>query len=146
MRLAEGTIVWSRAAKNSVKARRSSWLCIRATLPAGLHQLGPPFGLALPHGGPSLLDRGPQVATEVTDGRREILGHPLGRVAGDGLAHAARHPERHAEAEPEADHQPEQPLEHARQSCNRRRRKRRAARPVPDANANVLMTGFEKAR
>ena len=44
-----------------------------------------------------------------------------------------------------SDDEPEQSLEHQLTPA-RRRRSRRAARPVPEAKASALMTGFEKAR
>src|SRR5437588_97803 len=141
---ADGTILCWCCAKKSRNVRRSSSAFIElVTLPAGGRQLGADLCLALLHRRPSVGHRGPQVLTERPERTGEIGRHPFWRVALDGLTDEADQPERHAEPESGSDHEPEQSLEH---QSSRPRRKRRAARPVPDANAMALITGLEKAR
>src|SRR5947208_1132956 len=144
MRPADGTILCWRAAKKSRNVRRSSSDFIEpTTLPAGAFELRADLRLALLHRRPSVGHRGPEILAERPERTGEIGRHPFRGVALDGLAHEADQPERHAESESGSDHEPEQSLEH---QSSRLRRKRRAARPVPDANAIALITGLEKAR
>src|SRR5690606_8129013 len=108
--------------------------------PAGL---GPQLGLALAHGLPALGHGRPEVAPEGSEGVGQVGADALGGVASGGLPHEAHEPERDAEPEAGAHHEPEEAPEHQRWA--RARRSRDAARPVPEAKAIVLMTGFEKA-
>src|SRR5260221_396705 len=111
MRPADGTILCSRAAKNSKKPRRSSSLFIGWRLTLRPRELGSDLVLALFHGLAAFGDREPDVLAEPPQCVSEVGGHPLRRVALHGLADEAHEPERHSEAEARAEQRPEQPLE-----------------------------------
>src|SRR5438128_527639 len=99
----DGTTVCPRSAKKPVKARRSSLASIsRLSLPGASGQpslqLGPQFGLALARRLPSLGQRRPHVGSEAAQPVGDVVRHPLGRVALDGLAQEAAEPEGETEA------------------------------------------------
>ena len=155
IRLADGTTVWSRAAKNSVQTWRSPLASMtrrayrwvrgrpsasdRPTVGRGARAsrsriASRPLG----HRGAALGAAGPEAP--VTVGR-----HPLGHVAVDGLPDEALDPERGCRS-PTPTPMPIQNIRLNTVSASRCRRKALAARPVPEARATVLMTGVEKAR